>query len=532
MNISQLVESKGLRPRRVSPKDGGEYACGCPKCGDGGKPTTSDRFHIWPHQASKVPGGTWWCRKCDHGGDVIEFLIFMDGLTYTEACKALGIEAQKYRNARRNSIQLPDADKPAAKAWQPREKEGATATEKWREQAAKLVEHAREHLEKDMAAQSLLEARGIPMEVARRHHLGWLPGERGRDYYRPTRTWGLPEEINPKTKKLKRLWIPSGIVIPLIAPKDAGGHVQRLRIRRSDMSMDNFPANDSRYIVIAGGDIPQPRMVINPKARGFVVVEAELDAIACAWAAEKAGLDVGAIGMGNNVAKPGPELHAILQQALCILVALDFDKPDEKGQRPGAIGAKWWLDTYPRARRYMVPQGKDPGDAVKLGVDLAAWISSGLPPVFGIKAPQRHPSTVQTDARTCPEVAQTSLLPDKAPQSRPATPSASLQKNMSMCRPDFGELSLRGAGQKEYSRRAPWHWLQSWPADPASALMVLEQAGLVVEKVQSEWGDDFTVTGWQRWPIKWQGLLPGWMRAHGHKVVAALYPEKAGEVAS
>lgn len=518
MDILQLLESKGLRPRKAAGTHGGEWACGCPRCGDGGKPETSDRFRAWPFQSSNVPGGTWYCRKCDTGGDVIEFLRHVDGLNYAEACRALGLEGKKYA-ARRNMLSLPKAtSQNKTTNWQPKEKEDAPASDIWREHAAKLVAHAMDNLEKDLSVQAWLEARGIPMEVARRHRLGWLPGEKGKDYYRHAKSWGAPEKINPKTGKPSRLWIPSGLVIPQMGDD---GRLQRVRIRRSDASMQGFPANDSRYIVLAGGDIPSPTKVINPNARGFVVVEAELDAIACAWAAEKAGLDVGSMGMGNNVTKPDASLHAILQKALCILVALDFDEPDDNGQRPGATGAKWWLSTYPRAKRYMVPQGKDPGDAVKLGVDLGAWISAGLPPVFKIGK-----QGSQTAPQTCPQTAHKSPLPKTCPTSHPQAPSQTSGKNMTMCRHALDGMSLRGAGDDEISRRPPWFWLQCWPPTPSSALMALEFAGLKVERVQSDWGNDFKLSGWQRWPLKWQAFVIGWCRTHGDKVVAALYPQE------
>lgn len=67
----------------MKPKGPHEYAGPCPLCGG------EDRFIVWP-------GTSRWslpCRGCDQqGGDGIQFMRKYMGLTYAEACAALGIE--------------------------------------------------------------------------------------------------------------------------------------------------------------------------------------------------------------------------------------------------------------------------------------------------------------------------------------------------------------------------------------------------------------------------------------------------------
>ena len=109
-----------------------------------------------------------------------------------------------------------------------------------------------------------------------------------------------------------------------------------------------------------------------------MIVETELNAFMVAAALE----DVGAMAMGSSHAKPDAVCHRHLERALKILNALDFDKA-------GASAWRCWQENYRQAVRWPVPEGKDPGDAYAAGVDIAAWIDAGLPPVMTI-APRRR----------------------------------------------------------------------------------------------------------------------------------------------
>ena len=76
--------------KRVSSKNGGEYAGPCPFCGG------TDRFRVWPHASE---GGHYKCfgpaegrAGCGRAGDAIQYLRDRNGLSYTAACQALGVE--------------------------------------------------------------------------------------------------------------------------------------------------------------------------------------------------------------------------------------------------------------------------------------------------------------------------------------------------------------------------------------------------------------------------------------------------------
>lgn len=101
-----------------------------------------------------------------------------------------------------------------------------------------------------------------------------------------------------------------------------------------------------------------------------VVVETELDAF---MLHALAGDLVHALALGTcNVAKLPAWMFDRLKDSLVILVALDADAA-------GAEGWLRWRQTFPTARRWPVPAGKDSGDAFARGEDMRIWLLSGLP---------------------------------------------------------------------------------------------------------------------------------------------------------
>jgi len=110
-------------------------------------------------------------------------------------------------------------------------------------------------------------------------------------------------------------------------------------------------------MILQGGD-----------SRIVVIVESELDAILLN---QEAGDLVTTIALGSASIKPDSETDSILSKSNSILVSLDTDKAGEKA-------SQFWLDTYKQAKRWIVPVGKDPGDAIQLGLNLRTWILAGL----------------------------------------------------------------------------------------------------------------------------------------------------------
>jgi hypothetical protein len=272
------------------------------------------------------------------------------------------------------NIDIPDrprsrGERPAAAAGAPEFKPEthAAPADLWRLRAEKFVAWAQGNLASNAEVLSWLAGRGIDALTAAKFRLGWNPGEDGKDLYRPRQIFGLPAVLKEDGRP-KALWIPRGLVIPNLV----GGVVQRIRIRR--------PEGEPRYYVIPGSSMAT--MVIGSDRRAFVVVEAELDAIAVAAAG---GYLAGSVALGSAATKPDAEVFKVLQGALQILNALDYDAA-------GAKAMTWWIENFNHCDRWPVPKGKDPGEAVKLGIDLKSWIEAGLPPALTLK--EQNASTV------------------------------------------------------------------------------------------------------------------------------------------
>ena len=106
-----------------------------------------------------------------------------------------------------------------------------------------------------------------------------------------------------------------------------------------------------------------------PGLAAYFVTEAELDAILIHFVT---GGVIGALAVRTNLGKPDSQAHELLRQSVKICVALDYDEA-------GASGVPWWEKIYPQAVRWPTPEGKDPGDAFSLGVDIREWAASALP---------------------------------------------------------------------------------------------------------------------------------------------------------
>lgn len=357
LNLLDLLARHNITPKKVASLHGGEYHSACPACG--GK----DRFHCWPErQSTNAAGlvGVWGCRQCDAAGDILSFLIRYDGMSFKDACALLKIDAKKSEYA--PAILHQKQSKPV---FAPSKADLPPVL--WQEKNTKLVDHAHKTLLETPEQLAWLSSRGLDTEAISRYSLGWLAGERGESWYtRPLAAWGLPPDGQ---KTLFRF--PRGLVIPRIAES---GTVIAMRIRRLDADREVF-APATKYMAFRGAKAV-PLLILPAGATieqtTLVVVESELDAMLIAETARKAGLPIGALAVLSNTGRPDPSAHRACTAAARLLIAMDFDKAGEKG-------LPFWLETYPRAKDWPVPVGKDAGEAYSLGLDLRVWLEAGLP---------------------------------------------------------------------------------------------------------------------------------------------------------
>lgn len=360
--------------------------CGpCPQCGG------DDRFIVW------IDEDQFSCRGCDFKGDIITWLRQVEGKTcgeaflsigrqcYTDTCEAHG----KCVATRDGSISRPHSDKqrklrtPENKdhprsAWKP--SPASTPAEIWQERARALVEETHLALldcyEKPWnnsatpipgTPAEYLADRGLPFGAVVKNSLGWL----GKDLFKSRASWGLSAKKERRDgTETSTLWIPLGLVIPFF--RNDGIH--RIRIRRPAIK-----DGEMRYYWLEGsGD---DTWMLNPDAKAQIVVETDLDGLMIDW---YAGDIIGVMPLGSCSPRPKERAAAVLDRAVCILNALDFEpRTNEKTGRNEAPGGENWLrfwkPRYPHSKRHPAPGGKDAGEAFQNGLNIRAWIIAGLP---------------------------------------------------------------------------------------------------------------------------------------------------------
>lgn len=342
----------------------------CPLCG--GEPGKSDRFMIWPDRAESLGEvcathnitGIWSCRQCGASGDTIAYLMKIDGLDFKAALAELGIEGKRPSHRRRCAPAEPRRPDEVP-AWTPRE--WPQPSEKWCEYAARLLAEAEENIWNQPAALNWLAARGLGEEAVRRYHIGYLPSESGKyqGRYRARSALGLEPKTGEDGKIRIKLFIPRGIVIPTFA---SDGRVLNLRIRRHK---EDLGERSPKYLELEGS-CKAPLFLRSSRPgplAAYFVTEAELDAMLIHHAT---GGAVGAVAVRTNRGKPDASADGRLREAVRVCIALDYDGP-------GADGVEFWEKTYPAALRWPTPEGKDPGDAYRLGVDIREWVAAALP---------------------------------------------------------------------------------------------------------------------------------------------------------
>ncbi|MCK5606397.1 hypothetical protein KAR91_31135 [Candidatus Pacearchaeota archaeon] len=354
-NIIDIYKAQGF-VTAFTVKGGSEYGGPCPFCG--GEAGKSDRFRIFPTENNGR--GRFWCRKCLENGDNAWFYSKLYRVSLTKAREILGIsDFSKYK---------PN-NKPVKKP----EYEGRkliSPGEKWQERAEKVVKSAHRELLENKNQLDWLKKRGINIDSVKKFRLGYFD----KTYFREREAWGFKPKHNEGGRKIK-FPVQAGLIIPIIKKDKVVG----IQIRLKE------PYENQNYLPVQGGLNSEPT-IYSRVSKGYIVVESRLDGILIA---QEAGDLITVLATGSTNYYPSFDQLPDLKKAICILVSMDFDKKpqDPKDQRPGAKASKWWLDNFQRSIRWSVPEGKDPGEAFTLGLDIKKWVLAGLPPAFKVKSP-------------------------------------------------------------------------------------------------------------------------------------------------
>ena len=406
---------------------GPEYHGPCPGCGG------EDRFHVWPEQ-HPGRGGSYWCRQCGKAGDGIQFLRDFGGLTFKDACSAIGKElddkfnSKSFRAPWKSTPILPKTPVPGLRRgseMKPRECEEPPL--KWQIQARKYIDQGNTALMSNPAALEKLEReRGITPATAQSFNLGLLlprPGGRLPCRFSSRALWGLP----PKTgaKKPDSLWLPRGLIIPATninqvnetdtpivnATADQVSGFSRIRIRRPALDIVN---GGSKYFIIPGSGMA-PLLLLDQQP-AVVVVESELDAILIY---QEVGALCGVLALGNSSARPDHTTAARLNELPLLVLAFDNDPAgDEAADR--------WQQWYSHTERLILPAGiKDPGELHQSGADLKEWIIMALPSPW--RTPPRSttitagPVNISASVPLAPAIKTDQTITTSRPASKPCT---------------------------------------------------------------------------------------------------------------
>ena len=318
----------------MKPKGPHEFAGPCPQCGG------EDRFIVWP---DRPRGGAYLCRGCDQqGGDGIQFMRKYMGMSYAEACAALGIEPKRTTTSSFPARRVHARPRPAHPAQMapvpPKPAPAVLPCAEWMASAAAFVDSCQRDIETSPEALLAVCGRFLTPYTAVQCGIGWNPADR----YILRESWGLPVVELAGGGKRDKLILPRGLVI---ATRREAGTVA-LTVRCAD----DRPESRPKYWQVKGSsNVP---FIAGHAGLPVVLVESALDA-ALVWQ-ESFGKLAALAFMGST--KPADaDTDQFIKQAPLLLAAPDRDDAGEKA---------WsrWSATYPHAHFAPVLHGKDIGE--------------------------------------------------------------------------------------------------------------------------------------------------------------------------
>ena len=292
-----------------------EWAGPCPLCGGAMK----DGFIVWP---DRPHGGAFMCRKCGASGDGIAFLMKRDGMSYREACVALGIEPRSLPSARpsRTRRECPARVSHVLPAPRPTPQEAT-----WTSAAAAFLADCQRGIEESPDAVTALAGRYLTPDTARACGLGWNPADR----YVPRSAWGLAAYQGSDGRLHDKLLVPRGLVVA--CRREAG--VVALTVR----CPNDRPEPRPKYWQVAGSaSLP---FVVGRAGHPVVLVESALDACLL-W--QESGGQAASVGFMGSTKSPDAAADQFIRQAPVVLACPDNDEA-------GRAAWQRWRAAYPHA---------------------------------------------------------------------------------------------------------------------------------------------------------------------------------------
>lgn len=351
---------------------------------------------ICPFHQERTPSMHVWedhffCFGCGASGDVFDWLMRTEGLTRPQAAKRLdpsiviaddlggpgSPQGASRAQARPKAEPTPKAAQGAAQdartqavpAWLDLEWQGAVDAIVGQSERLLWAEAGRDAL-------GWLHSRGLDDATIRRYRLGFNP--------RDDRTAPIPC-LADRDGKPAGIFVPRGITIPWLAPfpardwsmDDPPDRWVGLAVRRLADPVDAplvawRNGSNPKTIAVKGSTrgylYPQPEPWPHLRHRPCLIVEGEIDAL---LGEQTLGdqLPVYSVG-GASTRKLAREARSILADAPLWLIATDHDQA-------GVDAALWWRRLNARkARRVLLPTGKDFAEFVANGGDPVAWLES------------------------------------------------------------------------------------------------------------------------------------------------------------
>jgi hypothetical protein len=248
---------------------------------------------------------------------------------------------------------------------------------RWQENVHKLIADTEQWLWSPEAERlrDWLTFRGVDASTACRLRLGFMPVDsfteaaerRGKRDFRPRELF-VPRGLTiPWPLPGSSFWGPTGGADP--RPRWSGMNIRRL----ADDPFDDLPEGMEKYRCIKGssrGYLYPWTIGRDQLVRPALIVEGELDA-ALGW--QEVGDLVHVVTAGSaSVRRLRPETLAALARCPWWLLALDHD-------RAGIKAVRQWRALAPhKARRVLLPSGKDLTEFVRQGGDLRGWVRAEL----------------------------------------------------------------------------------------------------------------------------------------------------------